>query len=51
MLNKKALSAALVVASLAGMATEAQAEITANVALVSDYRFRGISQSDKNPAL
>jgi len=51
MLNKKALSAALVVASLAGMATEAQAEISANVALVSDYRFRGISQSDKNPAL
>ena len=51
MLNKKALSAALVVASLAGMATEVQAEISANVALVSDYRFRGISQSDKNPAL
>ena len=26
-------------------------EISGNVALTSDYRFRGISQSDKNPAI
>jgi uncharacterized protein (TIGR02001 family) len=51
MLNKTVLSAALAVTALAGIATEAQAEISANVAVVSDYRFRGISQSNKNPAI
>jgi len=51
MFKKNVLSAALAVTALAGVATEAQAEISANVALVSDYRFRGISQSNENPAL
>ena len=51
MLKKNILSAALAVTVLAGVAPEAQAEISANVALVSDYRFRGISQSNENPAL
>ncbi|MDG1945556.1 MAG: TorF family putative porin [Halioglobus sp.] len=51
--NKKLLTAAVATALLAGIgATSAQAvELTANVALVSDYRFRGISQSDKNAAI
>ena len=51
MLKKYVLSAALALASLAGIATEARAEISANAALVSDYRFRGISQSNEDPAV
>ncbi|MCP4044365.1 MAG: hypothetical protein GY732_00065 [Gammaproteobacteria bacterium] len=51
MLKKNVLSTAIMITALAGMATEAQAEISANVALVSEYRFRGISQSNENPAL
>ena len=51
MFKKSVLAAALTVASLAGFAIEVQADISANVALVNDYRFRGISQSNKNPAL
>jgi uncharacterized protein (TIGR02001 family) len=51
MLKKNVLLTALAVASLAGVAVEAQAEISANAALVSEYRFRGISQSNENPAL
>ena len=51
MLKKSALSAALALASLAGVAADAQADISANVALVSDYRFRGISQSAEEPAI
>ena len=51
MLKKNVLSAALAATALAGVVTEARAEISANVALVSDYRFRGISQSNENPAL
>jgi uncharacterized protein (TIGR02001 family) len=51
MLKKNALPTALVLASLAGVATEVQADISANVALVSDYRFRGISQSNEDPAI
>ena len=51
MLKKSVLFASLALASLAGVAVEAQAEISANVALVSEYRFRGISQSNENPAL
>ena len=31
--------------------TSVQAEISANAAIVSDYRFRGISQSNENPAV
>jgi uncharacterized protein (TIGR02001 family) len=51
MLNKKTLPFALVMASLAGVAIDAHAEISANAALVSDYRFRGISQSDEDFAI
>ena len=51
MFKKKALPTALVMASLAGVAIDAHADISANVALVSDYRFRGISQSNEDFAL
>jgi uncharacterized protein (TIGR02001 family) len=53
MLNKKLLSAAVATALLSGVgATTVQAfEIAANTTLTSDYRFRGISQSDKNAAI
>ena len=51
MMTRIILSAALALTSLAGFSSPAQAEISANVALVTDYRFRGISQSNKNPAL
>ncbi|WP_170287434.1 TorF family putative porin [Halioglobus maricola] len=50
---KKLLPAAIAASVLAGAtATTVQAgEISANVALTSDYRFRGISQSDESIAL
>jgi len=50
---KKVLPAAIAVSVLAGAtATTVQAaEVSANVALVTDYRFRGISQSDEDIAL
>ena len=50
---KKVLPAAVAASLLAGAtATTVQAgEISANVALVSDYRFRGISQSNEDVAL
>ncbi|KAA1189223.1 hypothetical protein F0M18_16245 [Pseudohalioglobus sediminis] len=50
---KKVLPAAIAASVLAGAtATTVQAaEISANVALVSDYRFRGISQSDEDIAI
>lgn len=51
MFKKKVLPAALVMASLATVAIDAQADISANAALVSDYRFRGISQSNENAAI
>ena len=53
MLNKKLITAAVSTALLSGMgATAAQAfEISANVALVSDYRFRGISQTGTDAAI
>lgn len=43
-------AAAAVSASLAG-ANAAQAEISANVSLTSDYVFRGVSLSDNGPAI
>lgn len=44
-------AAALVVAfAPAFVPAVAQAEVTGNVALTSDYRFRGISQTNKKPA-
>jgi uncharacterized protein (TIGR02001 family) len=53
MLNKKLMTVAVSAALLSGIgATSAQAfDISANVALVSDYRFRGISQTGKDAAV
>lgn len=56
MLNKNLLKAAVAAALMAGFgSTQALAAddfaIAGNVALVSDYRFRGISQSDEDPAI
>ncbi len=53
----KALSQAVLAASLVSGTAVAQAEeekgfeIAGNVAIVSDYRFRGISQTDGGPAI
>ncbi len=44
--------AAAVVAALAlGGVTSASADIAGNIALATDYRFRGISQTDRDPAV
>ncbi len=51
MLKKRFLSTAIALASLAVVTTDVLADFSANVALVTDYRFRGISQSNENPAL
>ena len=56
MLNKKLVTAAVTAALMAGFgSTQAVAadefEISGNIALTSDYRFRGISQSDEDPAV
>jgi uncharacterized protein (TIGR02001 family) len=52
MLNKKLLPAALATALLAGTtAVQAETEISGNVALTSDYKFRGISQSNEDIAI
>lgn len=53
MLNKKLLTAAIGATLLAGTtATAVQAfDLSANVALVSDYRFRGISQTGNDAAI
>ncbi len=54
MMNKKLLTAALAATLMSG-AGYSQAEdefaISGNIALTSDYRFRGISQSDESPAV
>ena len=46
MMKKTLLAAALVTVSLPSVA-----EISGNVALTTDYRFRGISQTDRDPAI
>ena len=51
MLKKKVLPAALVLPLLAGVAIDVHADISANAAIVSDYRFRGISQSNEDFAV
>jgi len=53
MLNKKLITAAVSTAVLSGVyAASVQAfDISGNVSLVSDYRFRGITQSDENAAI
>ena len=50
MLTKKLLPLAAA-AGLALGAASASAEISGNVALTTDYKFRGISQSDESPAI
>jgi uncharacterized protein (TIGR02001 family) len=53
MLNKKLITTAVSAALFSGLAaTSVQAfDVTANVALVSDYRFRGISQTGEDAAV
>ena len=53
MLNKTIMTAAVATALVAGMgATQAQAlEVSGHVALTTDYKFRGISQSDESAAI
>ncbi len=56
MLNKKLITTAVATALLAGFgSTQVLAAddfaISGNIALTSDYRFRGISQSDEDPAV
>ena len=56
MLNKKLLTAAVTTAIMAGVgSTQVLAAddfaISGNIALTSDYRFRGISQSNEDPAV
>ncbi len=48
---KKTLSTAIATALLAGTSTVANADISANVGFVSDYVWRGQSQTDNNPAI
>ncbi len=50
MFSKRFIHLAAASALLAG-ATAAQAEISANVTVTSDYLFRGISQTDEKPAI
>jgi uncharacterized protein (TIGR02001 family) len=50
MLHKKLLPASIAAALLVGAAS-AQAEISANVTLATDYTFRGISQTGERGAL
>jgi uncharacterized protein (TIGR02001 family) len=56
MLNKKLMTAAVAAALTAGVSTAPAfagegVEISGNVALTTDYRFRGISQSDEDAAV
>ena len=54
MLNKKLLTAAVATALMSGTGASVASdgfEISGNVALTSDYRFRGISQSDESAAI
>ncbi len=51
MLRTSTLAGLLAAVALTGFALETHAQLSANVALVSDYRFRGISQSNEDIAL
>jgi uncharacterized protein (TIGR02001 family) len=53
MLNRKALSACLFAATLptAALAQDSPLSLSANVSLVSDYYFRGLTQTWHNPAI
>ena len=50
MFNKTKLSALVAALALTG-ATQASAEISGNVSIVSDYSFRGISQTGEKGAI
>ncbi len=50
-MNKTIFSKTLLATSLIACTSLAQAEISANVALTSDYVFRGFSQSSEDPAV
>jgi uncharacterized protein (TIGR02001 family) len=47
----KMMKKTLIAAALATVSLPSVAEIAGNVALTTDYRFRGISQTDRNPAV
>jgi len=47
----KMMKKILIAAAMATVSLPALAEISGNVALATDYRFRGISQTDRNPAV
>ena len=51
MFNKKIVTAAVAAAMMAGVGVAQAAEVSGNVALTSDYKFRGISQSDESAAI
>ena len=48
---KKLIGAAIAAGATVAGAGVAQAEVTANIALVTDYVFRGVSLSDNRPAV
>lgn len=48
---KRIMGAAMLASATVAGVGAAQAEVTANVSLVSDYLFRGVSLSDNNPAI
>jgi uncharacterized protein (TIGR02001 family) len=47
----KMMKKTLIAAALATISLPSVAEIAGNVAMTTDYRFRGISQTDRNPAI
>jgi uncharacterized protein (TIGR02001 family) len=47
----KMMKKTLIAAALATVSLPSVAEISGNVALTTDYRFRGISQTDRDPAI
>jgi uncharacterized protein (TIGR02001 family) len=47
----KMMKKTLIAAALATISVPSVAEIAGNVALTTDYRFRGISQTNRNPAI
>jgi len=52
MFHKKLFTAVLATSLFAGASfAQAEIDVSANVALTTDYKFRGISQSDESPAL
>lgn len=50
-MRKSVLTVAIAAASLSGIAAAQPAPVTGNMSLVTDYRFRGISQTLGKPAL